>query len=294
MVSVPQIGFGTYLISQEDVVEPVCAAIQAGYRHVDTAEGYGNEVGVGKAISKSEVPRDELFVTTKLWPGNPAWGQPAKTYEECLAACEQSLKNLSLDYVDLYLIHAPFGFSAGLLQEQYRALVNIKERGLAREIGVSNFSVKHLEALESAGLPTPAYNQLELHPLCQQTETLSWMEKRGCLPIAYSSLAPMSGWRAQQESGKHRLGEQSEVELAKTLKNVATRLNATEAQVLLLWGLQKGYRILPKSTNKQRIELNLQVQALGALTQQEMQNLESCRPSGEDVCLAWSFGDPSL
>ena len=170
-LSMPGVGFGTYTIPPDAVEEAVETALELGYRHIDTAADYGNEEGVGRAIQKHlarGASRDELFVTTKLWPGNSEWDQEPKTFESTISACRSSLEKLQLPDVDLYLIHAPFHPEQRV--EQWRALVELKKQGLVRAIGVSNFAVRHIEELRGAGLPLPAANQLELHPWSQKPE----------------------------------------------------------------------------------------------------------------------------
>ena len=186
---IPAIGFGTFEIKEEDAEGAVLLALQTGYRHIDTAEGYGNESGVGRAIAK--VGRDRLFITTKLWPGNPAWGQPSKDQDATVAACKASIARLGVQQVDLYLTHGPFGGKEARLA-QYRGLVECQRLGLTKSIGVSNFSVAHLQELADAGLPVPAANQVELHPQLQRAELLDYMRSRKIAAIAYSSLAPLS------------------------------------------------------------------------------------------------------
>src|SRR6186713_3379741 len=152
-IEIPYLGFGTYLLANGEVAAAVHEAIGAGYRHIDTAEGYQNESGVGagirKALESERLARSALFVTTKLWPGNPAWGQLAKTTESTVTSLNESLERLGLDYVDLYLIHAPFERDQRLAQ--WRGLVALKEQKKARAIGVSNFNIKHIEELKAAG-----------------------------------------------------------------------------------------------------------------------------------------------
>ncbi len=206
-VQLPVVGFGTYLIGDDEVSDAVTSALDAGYRHVDTAEGYGNEPGVGRAIKAAlgaGLRRDELFVTTKLFPGNPAWGVPAKTYQTTIASLDASLKRLGLDYVDLYLIHAPLTPAERV--DQWRALVDLREQGKTRAIGVSNFSQVHIEELLAAGLPRPDANQIELHPWSQKQELVNYLRATGITPIAYSSLVPLSTWRTAEghDSAKTR------------------------------------------------------------------------------------------
>ena len=180
-IQMPVVGFGTYLINDDETQPAVFRAIRAGYRHVDTAEAYGNERGVGQAIAASMnalgLSRDEIFVTTKLWPGNPAWGQEAKTYGATLESLDASLARLGLDHVDLYLIHAPSGGEQRL--EEWRALVELKRLGKARAVGVSNFRESHIEEIREAGLPLPDANQIELHPWSQKPDLVAYLERNG-------------------------------------------------------------------------------------------------------------------
>ena len=196
-IQIPMVGFGTYLINDEGAKSYVYKAIDLGYRHIDTAELYGNENGVGLAIKRGieelGLKREELFVTTKLWPGNEAWGQSPKTYDTTIESLNDSLSRLQLDYVDLYLIHAPFPENHRL--EQWRALIDSREQGKVRSIGVSNFNTSHIEEIKNNNLPLPDANQIELHPWSQKPGLVSYLIQNKILPIAYSSLLPLSNWR---------------------------------------------------------------------------------------------------
>ncbi|MBV9847576.1 MAG: aldo/keto reductase [Kutzneria sp.] len=292
-VDIPYLGFGTYLIADDEVAAAVIEAIRAGYRHIDTAEGYGNEPGVGagirQALESQGLTRSDLFVTTKLWPGNPAWGQPAKTTESTVASLDQSLERLGLDYVDLYLIHAPFERDQRLAQ--WRGLVELKRQEKARAIGVSNFSITHIEELKAAGLPLPVANQIELHPWSQKPELVRYLNDNGITPIAYSSLVPLSTWRAAegQDSAKtDRMkadGEQADA----PFKVMAAKYGVSEAQVLLRWAIQKGYPVLPKSTNPGRIRKNADIFGFG-LDDKDMAAIEKM-DRGDGI--AWAMGDPT-
>lgn len=289
----PMIGFGTYLIDNDDVQPVVLEALRAGYRHIDTAEAYGNEPGVGAAIKAGMqelgLTRDDVFVTTKLWCGNEAWGQPVKTYQSTIDSLDQSLSNLQMDYVDLYLIHAPLAGEQRL--EQWRALVELRRMGKARAIGVSNFGIAHLEAIKSAGLPLPDANQIELHPWSQKPELVSYLRDHGIGIIAYSSLVPLSTWRvapgqdSAKTDGMRQAGEQADA----PFKVMAQKYGVTEAQVLLRWGLQKGYALLPKSTNTARIRQNFDLLSF-EIDDTDMSAIEKM-DRGDGV--AWSIGDPT-
>lgn len=290
--TIPAVGFGTYKIDNDSVESVVHQALEAGYRHIDTAEGYHNEEGVGHALSRflgqSSAKRDELFITTKLWPGNPAWGMPAKTYQETIDSFDASLKRLGLDYVDLYLIHAPFATERRI--EEWRALVDLRDQGKTRAIGVSNYREAHIEEIRAAGLPLPDANQIELHPWSQKPDLVGYLERNEILPIAYSSLVPLSTWRTApgRDSGKteamRRAGESED----SPFKRMAAKYGVSEAQVLLRWAVQKGFAVLPKSANPERLKQNIDLFSF-AIDDGDMAAIEKM-DQGEGV--AWSTGDP--
>ncbi|MBZ0267914.1 aldo/keto reductase [bacterium] len=284
-------GFGTYLIGDADAPSIVAEALRTGYRHVDTAEIYGNEHGVGKAIDAAltdGIAREDLFVTTKLWPGNPKWDQPAKTKDTAIASLHASLARLGLDHVDLYLIHAPLTRKHRL--DQWRALLELRDQGRTRTIGVSNFSRAHIEEIRAAGLPLPAANQIELHPWSRKPELVSYLFDIGILPIAYSSLVPLSTWRAAegQNSAKTDAMRAEGKATDFPFRAMAAKYGVSEAQVLLRWALQKGYPVLPKSGNPDRIRRNFDLHSF-AIDDAHMAAMDAMdRGDG----LAWSVGDP--
>ena len=286
---IPAVGFGTYLVSQEDAADAVQAAIENGYRHIDTASAYQNEEAVGAGIraglAKVGIPRSALFVTGKLWPGNPAWGDQPKTTEQTIAECEASLARLGLDYMDLYLIHAPYGGPARIAQ--WRALVELQKMGKTRSIGVSNFNQSHLEEIKAEGLAMPDANQIELHPWSQKPDLIAYMSQNGITPIAYSSLVPLSTWRMAAGQDSAKTDEMKEdggvfVEMAK-------KYGVTEAQLLLRWGVQNGYAVLPKSLNPDRMRQNIDLAGF-EIDDADMQSIQSM-DRGEGV--AWATGDPT-
>ncbi|WP_306204630.1 aldo/keto reductase [Actinoplanes sp. RD1] len=256
-VEIPYLGFGTYLIPDDEAADAVAAAIAAGYRHIDTAEVYANERGVGEGLRRglaaAGLSRDDVFVTTKLWPQGPGGFKSAR---ETLDAFDVSLDKLGLDHVDLYLIHAPY--EPGQRLDQWRALVELHENKRARTIGVSNFNAAHIEELAAAGLPLPHANQIELHPWSQKPGIVSSLAAKNITPIAYSSLAPLSTWRTAPGHGSSKTDAQRAEGRREDspFKTMAAKYGVTEAQLLLRWGVQKGYPVLPKSTKPARMREN--------------------------------------
>ncbi len=290
-IQIPRVGFGTYLIPGREAKTAVLNAIEAGYRHIDTAESYQNEDRVGEGIQAGMISmglsREQLFVTTKLWPGNAKWGQQPKTYETTIDSLGASLDKLRLEYVDLYLIHAPFDPKQRL--EQWCALVELQRRGKVRSIGVSNFSEAHIEALQATGLPLPAVNQIELHPWSQKPKLVSYLHRSGITPIAYSSLLPLATWREQQD-GDHAKTRKMQADSARVnsaFRVMAQKYGVSEAQILLRWALQKDYPVLPKSTHKDRMLQNIDLFCF-SIDASDMTAIEKM-DRGDGV--AWSVGD---
>lgn len=214
----------------------VLCALNSGYRHIDTAAYYRNEADVGRAIKDSGVPRDQIFVTTKLM--SMGFGG-AINYEGTLVALRDSLTQLQLDYVDMYLIHSPNDKRNRL--EQWRALEAAQAAGLAKSIGVSNYGIHHLQELERVAKIQPATNQIELHPWLTREELVSYCQKKGIVLTAYSPLA-----KARKMNDCK-------------LQTMTAKYQRSPAQILIRWCLEKGYVTIPKSTNEMRIRENMSV-----------------------------------
>ena len=231
--TIPQVGFGVFQVPPDQVIEPVSTALEAGYRLIDTAAAYQNEEGVGKAIAASGIPRDELFVTTKLWNGDQG-------YDETLRAFDASLDKLGLDRVDLYLIHWPLPMK-GAYVDTWKAFEKIYAEGRASSIGVSNFTEQHLGRLFAETDVVPAVNQIELHPRFPQDAMRAFHDQHGIVTEAYSPI------------GQGPLLEDP------TVVGVARAHDRSAAQVVLRWHVQRGTVVIPKSVTPERIRSNIEL-----------------------------------
>ena len=231
--AIPQLGFGLWQVPNDGAQAAVAEAFKVGYRSIDSAKIYENEKGLGDAIAAAGLARDELFITTKLW--NEDQG-----FDSALRAFDASLERLGLDYVDLYLIHWPSPHRE-LYVDSWKALLRIKEEGRARSVGVSNFTVAHLQRILDETGETPALNQIELHPRFQQTELRAFHQQYN---IATESWSPL---------GQGKLLEDA------TLAAIAEKYGKSPAQVVLRWHLDNGLITIPKSVTPTRIAENFQV-----------------------------------
>jgi len=229
---IPVVGLGTWKSEPgEATYKAVLDSINAGYRHIDTARAYDNETDVGRAVKDSDIARENLFITTKLW--NKDQG-----YDTAIEACEKSLARLSCDYIDLYLIHWPL---KGKRNDSWKAFIELQQRGLCRSIGVSNFTVDHLIELEDKFGIIPVANQVEFHPYHYQKELLEYCNSKNIVIEAYSPLVHAK-----------RMDEPR-------LVSISEEMGKTPAQILIRWAMQRGMVVLPKSVNQGRIVENFSV-----------------------------------
>lgn len=231
-VKMPQLGYGVYQVSKDECERCVLDALKVGYRHIDTAQSYFNEEEVGNAIEKSGVPRNEIFLTTKVWIEH--YG-----YEQTKASVYESMQKLKVNYIDLVLLHQPFADYYG----SWRALEDMYADGKIRAIGISNFYPDRMVDLASFSRIKPMVNQVETHPFNQQIEAQEWMKKYG---VQIEAWAPFGEGRGGLFTNE-------------TIAKIAAKYNKTVAQVILRWELQRGIVVIPKSVHIERMEQNLDV-----------------------------------
>ncbi|MFT4298725.1 MAG: aldo/keto reductase [Aeromicrobium sp.] len=247
-VTIPQLGFGVFKVDPAATQQVVETALEAGYRHIDTAAVYGNEEGVGRALAASGLPAGEVFVTTKLWNADQG-------YDTTLAAFERSMERLGLDVLDLYLIHWPMP-DHGSYVETWRALAQLHADGRVRAVGVSNFGIAELQVLAEAGLPTPAINQIEAHPLLGQAALRDYHRTHGMVTEAWSPLA------------------QGQALDLPEIAAIAEAHGATPAQIVIAWHLALGNVVIPKSVTPERITSNFAAHEI-VLTDEEVARIDA-------------------
>ncbi|KAH0586647.1 hypothetical protein H2248_007863 [Termitomyces sp. 'cryptogamus'] len=252
---IPLLGLGVY--QNDDCVPAVEAALKAGYRHIDTAQMYRNEEQVSAAVKASGIPRESIWITSKVF----------QVDNKTSASVQSSLKKLDLDYIDLYLIHSGHGGKDVRLQTYKTLLEFVGPDKPLRSIGVSNYNIKHLEEIREAGLPTPTVNQIELHPFCQQKPIVEYCKEHG---IAISAYCPLV-------RGDFRNS---------VFQEVAKEVNKTPAQVLVRWSLQKGFVPLPKSAHPARVVTNADLYDF-ELSEVAMAKLDAL-DRGSDGAVSWN------
>lgn len=251
---IPMLGLGVYLSHPGlETRRAVEWALEVGYRHIDTAALYENESDVGEALRASKIPREEVFVTTKMWHSEHG-------FESSQAAARDSLRRLGLSYVDLYLIHSPRARSPEQRVASWRGLEKLHHEGLCRSIGVSNYAIRHLEELRGADV-VPAVNQVEFHPFVYDPELLAYCQQRG---IRIEAWAPLTRGRRFDDP---------------TVREIATAHRRTPAQILLRWGIEHGLIEIPKSVHRDRIEENARIFDF-RLSTEEVTRLDGLRGGG--------------
>lgn len=262
-VKMPMLGYGVYQVTKEDCERCVLDALAVGYRAIDTAQSYFNEEEVGNALQKSGIPREEIFLTSKVWIEH--YG-----YENCKKSVEDSLQKLKTDYIDLMLLHQPFSDIYGA----WRALEELYEAGKIRAIGISNFYPDRMVDIASFARIRPMVNQIEIHPHNQQIAAKEWNKKYG---LQIEAWAPFGEGRG----GMFGLPE---------LKAIGEKYGKTSAQVILRWHLQSGVVVIPKSTHKERMEENFQVFDF-TLTDEDMQQIAAL---DQNTSAFFSHQDPAM
>jgi 2,5-diketo-D-gluconate reductase A len=233
-VQIPQLGLGVWQLDDDQAYASSVAALKAGYRHIDTAMIYGNESGVGRAVAESDVPREQIFITTKLWNADQG-------YDSTLRAFDTSMAKLGLEQLDLYLIHWALPKKAAY-RDTWKAFVRLKEEGRVRSIGVSNFHAEHLQHIIQDTGVTPSVNQIELHPDFPQLELSQFCRDKGIVTESWSPLGQGGALLSQP-----------------VLSQIAEKHGKTAAQVILRWHLQSDHVVIPRSSNPQRIAANIDV-----------------------------------
>ncbi|MCI4370523.1 MAG: aldo/keto reductase [Thermoplasmata archaeon] len=253
--SIPLLGLGVYQSRPgAETQQAVAWALELGYRHIDTAALYENEADVGAAIRASGIPREDLFVTTKLW-------QTEHGFEKSQRAAQASLRRLGLSYVDLYLIHSPRANSPEDRRASWRGLEKLHRDGLCRAIGVSNYGIRHLEELNGEADVVPAVNQVEFHPFVFDPELVAYCDRRG---IRIEAWAPLTRGRRFEDA---------------TVRAVASAHHRTPAQVLLRWGIEHGFVEIPKSVHRERIAENAAIFDF-SLSEDEVRKLDALSDGG--------------
>ncbi|MEU3616466.1 aldo/keto reductase [Streptomyces sp. NPDC006872] len=276
-VEMPALGLGVFQTPPDETRAAVTAALDLGYRHIDTAAAYGNEREVGQAIRASAVPRDDLFIETKIWISD--YG-----YDETLHGFDKSAAKLGVDQIDLLILHQALPSDFDKTLAAYRALEKLLADGRVRAIGVSNFMVDHLTTLLDTTSVVPAVNQLEIHPYFQQRAVLDFDDAHGILNQAWSPIGGITFYRGQGEDRGSVLEDPAVTAIAEVH-------GRSPAQVLLRWGIQQGRSVIPKSTKRHRIAENVDVFDF-ALTADELKSLDALEtgrrggPEPSDVTLA--------
>jgi len=284
-VIMPVVGFGTYKLKKGEAFGPVLQAFRVGYRLIDTAQIYDNEADVGKALTQSGIPRDRVFLETKVW-------RSSHGYERTLKACQASLKKLATTYIDLYIIHwpgcktgwplprgqkSPPDWTPAMRDEgTWRAMEQLHKEGKVRAIGVSNYSIRHIQQLLKVCTVRPVVNQVEFHPWLVQSELLEFCKKEKIVLQAYASL------------GSGDVSCRADFFAIPAVRAAAKVHDRTSAQVLLRWAVQKGIHVIPKSKSDDRMVENFGVFDF-SLTPEEVKAIDACHINKR---FAWKHLDP--
>ncbi|WPP01774.1 aldo/keto reductase [Pseudomonas sp. HR96] len=253
-VQIPQLGLGVWQLDDAQAYASSKAALAAGYRHIDTAMIYGNEAGVGRAVAESDLAREQIFITSKLWNADQG-------YDSTLRAFDASLQRLGLETLDLYLIHWAIPKKAAY-RDTWKALVHLQQEGRVRSIGVSNFNADHLQHIIDDTGVTPSVNQIEIHPDFNQAQLSQWCRDKGIVTESWSPL-----------------GQGGELLKLPLFAEIAQRHGKTSAHVIIRWHLQNGHVVIPRSSNAQRIAANIDVFDF-ELSRDELQAIAGIKQTG--------------
>ena len=287
----PKIGLGTYNMTSKEAEVMTYESIKHGYRHIDTAAVYKNEDGVAKALQRifaeTNIERKDVYITTKLWPGGLIKLDRVRNYKDTLKSFEKSLMRLNLEYVDLYLIHSPHAKTKRI--DQWKSLIELKESGKVKFIGVSNWGANHINELKENNLPLPDANQIEIHPWSQKPDLVNYLKENKINIIAYSSLVPLSTWRHKDGENSKKTTEMYEIGSSANspFKLLANKYNCSEPQFLLQWAIQQNFAVLPKTIDLLRMRENFD---FNFFIEEDDMHYISTLDMGDSV--TWEYGDP--
>jgi len=287
----PKIGLGTYNMTSKEAEIMTYESIKHGYRHIDTAAVYKNEEGVGKGLQRifneTSIKRGDVFITTKLWPGGLIKLDRVRNHKDIFKSFEKSIMRLNLDYIDLYLIHSPHAKAKRI--EQWKSLVELKDSGRVKFIGVSNWGENHIHELKENNLPLPDVNQIEIHPWSQKPNLVNFLKENNIDIIAYSSLVPLSTWRHKDGENSMKTDKMYDIGSSENspFKLLSKKYNCSEAQFLLQWAIQQNFAVLPKTIDLDRMRENFDFNFY--IDEKDMQYVTTL-DMGDSV--TWEYGDP--
>jgi len=281
-IGIPMIGLGTWLIPNDEVEQISTSALDWDINILILLKSIVMRKVLVKRLRHHQLQEIKFLLLQRMWPGMFGQEEPFQNFKGAISACDESLKLLQVDEIDLYLIHNPFAKENRL--EQWEAMIELKKQGKVKNIGVSNYNVKHIQEIEMAGFEMPVANQIEIHPWhVVRTELAQYMDKHEILPIAYSSLAPIPNWReGSQWNGKPEDMKSGAI----PCQNIADQYEVTVPQLFLKWAIQLGYPVLPKSVHYNRLKENLDLDHF-TISRDDVKVISKIAKDNQK-CLAWS------